>query len=386
MPATREQLQTPIRLTDGQSNDQLLYFTSHSVSDDMKTIIVISDCDGDVNLYALDRATLSRRALTQNRDGVLWSYVYFDGRPHQGLGKASVSFDTTCGIVYYLQGDEIRGVSLSGDSKTLGIIGDDEVTAFMHASSDGRYLCVPTTQARALQGPLGTHGRPAHDIDKRVQDEGLCSWLNVYDTRTGERVLRERVERAWITHVQFSPVDPKSILYNHEWSADGGLRRIWLFDGKSHRPLRPMTEGRSKSDWACHEVWTPDGQAVVYHGGYANGGAPYLGRITLPDTCTEIPLNDTFRGYGHFTTSRHGRVVTDGYFRFEEDAPKSAKYIAAAGVDWDRKLIEWKPLCEHGSSWSSQDAHPHPIFDHDGKSVLFTSDISGKRAVYRVNA
>jgi Tol biopolymer transport system component len=44
------------------------------------------------------------------------------------------------------------------------------------------------------------------------------------------------------------------------------------------------------------------------------------------------------------------------------------------------------PLVEHGSSWSSQDAHPHPVFDPGGRSVLFTSDRAGVRAVYRVEA
>jgi Tol biopolymer transport system component len=42
------------------------------------------------------------------------------------------------------------------------------------------------------------------------------------------------------------------------------------------------------------------------------------------------------------------------------------------------------PLVEHGSSWSSQDDHPHPIVTPDGRSVLFTSDRRGSRAVYRI--
>lgn len=386
MGFTRAQLRQPARLTDGRANDQLLYFTSHSQSADGRTLVVISDADGDVNLHAIDLATGARRPLTNNLDGYLRSYVYFDGNDRRGLGKASVSFDTVRGVIYYLQGYTIRAVTLAGELRTLGVINDDEVTAFTHVSADGRLLCVPTTQARALDGPLGPHGRPAHNIDQRVQDEGLCSWLNVYDTQTGQLVRRERVERGWVTHVQFSPTNSSHILYNHEWPADCGLRRIWLFDGRSHRPLRPMTNGRSKADWACHEVWTPDGQAVIYHGGYANGGLPYIGRLTLDGRCDEIPLLSTFCGYGHFTTCADGRLVTDGYFQFDDDPPKTSRYITVLRPDWQNKRIDWQPLCEHGSSWKGQDEHPHPIFDHAGRSVLFTSDVSGKRAVYRIEA
>ncbi len=386
MPAIHKQLRQPIAVTDGLSNDQLLYFTSHSLSADGRMIVVISDRDGDVNLHAIDLLSGNRRALTKNRDGYLRSYVYFDGEDRKGVGKASVSFDAKRGIIYYIEGESIRSVTLEGEQNTFANIGQVEVTAFTHVSDDGRLLCVPTTQSRALEGPLTAEGRPAHNIDQRVQDENLCSWLNVYDTSNGKQVLRERVERGWVTHVQFSPTNPAHILYNHEWSGDRGLRRMWLFDGKTHRTLRPMTEGRVKADWACHEIWSPDGQAVIYHGGYANNGPTYIGRITLDGLCTEIALPDSYRGYGHFTLGCDGRLVTDGYFRFDDDPTKSSKYIVTLRPDWHARTIEWQPLCEHGSSWNSQDEHPHPIFDHTARSVLFTSDVTGKRAVYKVAA
>jgi hypothetical protein len=53
-------------------------------------------------------------------------------------------------------------------------------------------------------------------------------------------------------------------------------------------------------------------------------------------------------------------------------------------VDWRAQRYDWQPLCRHGSSWKSQDAHPHPIFNHAADAVCFTSDRTGKRAVYRV--
>lgn len=61
----------------------------------------------------------------------------------------------------------------------------------------------------------------------------------------------------------------------------------------------------------------------------------------------------------------------------------SAKKVA---VDWDRRLIQWFPITRHGSSWNSQDSHPHPVFSHAADSIWFTSDKDGQRAIYRLDS
>ncbi len=68
----------------------------------------------------------------------------------------------------------------------------------------------------------------------------------MYDTQTGASCSPNAVARAWITHVQFCPTDPELILYNHEWPADCGIRRIWLFDGHTGQHIRMRTEGEGR--------------------------------------------------------------------------------------------------------------------------------------------
>jgi hypothetical protein len=145
------------------------------------------------------------------------------------------------------------------------------MTAFTHVSADGTRLCVPTTDARALDDEVLLKGKPDYDIDERVQKESLSSYLRVYDTATGKEILCEQVPKAWITHVQFSPRDHNMILYNHEWCSDCGIRRMWLWDGHRHIRLRTEGEGRSRADWTCHEMWERDGSAIIYHGSYHHG-------------------------------------------------------------------------------------------------------------------
>jgi oligogalacturonide lyase len=391
------------RLTTGRANDQLLYFTSSSLTADDRTLVFLSDRDSpvphtpdpraSVNLYALDRASGAVRRLTDNDEGYLRSYVYFDGRPYRGLGLASPSLHPASGEVYYLQGRELR--------RAIAELPADQVTGFTHVSDDNTRVCVPTIHEAAFAD--------LRAIDATVQRRGLAGHIRVFDTRTGQQVRDVAGERGWVTHVQFRPGSRDAILFNHEWPADCGIRRVWLWDGERVRRLRPEganADGtpRRREDWVCHEVWSRDGRHVLYHGKYASGGAAasgrtpgrsFVGRVSpAGDDHVEVAFAPHLRRYGHFTPSADpGLLVSDGYAEFPHLAPGAAAGVAAEGhgewisllyVDWARGAHRWVPLCRHGSSWAGQDAHPHPIFDHAGAEVLFTSDRGGRRAIYAV--
>ncbi len=370
----------------GTGNNQLLYFTSPSLTSDDRHLVFISDRTGDPNLFTRDLVTGKERQLSNNTDGVLKAYVYFDGNPYRGFGKGSVSLDPRTGTAYYIQGREIRAVTLDGKMRTLAELPADQMTAFTHVSADGKKLCVPTTDARALDGDAKLAGKPSYDIDQRIQDEGLSSYIRVFDTATGKQIRCERVPKAWVTHVQFSPTNSGHILYNHEWCPDSGIRRMWLWDGEQHHRLRSEGEGRNRKDWTCHEMWERDGKAIIYHGRF-DGGPDYIGRV-FPDGSgrVEIALPAEWKRYGHFTVGKPGELVTDGCYQENADKGWGGSFISRLEVDWDSGSIKWFPLVRHGSSWKSQDEHPHPVFDHAAKAVWFTSDQGGPRGILRVAA
>jgi hypothetical protein len=347
--------------------------------------VFLSDRTGQPNIFLRDLKAGQDRQLTFNTEGFLKSYVYFDGTPYRGLGRASVSLDAARGVVYFLQGRKICSVDTNGTQSVLAEYPEGQMTAFTHVSADGARLCVPTTDARALDGDKQLKGKPDYNIDQRVQEENLSSYIRVYDTATGNEILCERVPKAWITHVQFSPIDHHLILYNHEWCGDPGIRRMWLWDGNRHLRLRPEGDGRSRKDWTCHEMWERDGSAIIYHGGFT-GGQCYIGRVK-PDGSglVEIGLPKAWNRYGHFTVGRPGWLVTDGCYVTPGDPAKSGgAWISVLQVDWVARAYVWQPLCQHVSGWGSQDAHPHPIFNRAADRVLFTSDKTGQRAVYCV--
>ena len=386
-------------------NTQMLYFTCSSVSADDKRIYLISDRDGHPNVWVHDLETGKEKMLTKNTGGYIKSYVYFDGVHAKGLGKASVCLDPRNDVIYYIQDDKLCSVGLDSKIRVLNTIPDDRVTAFTHVSNDGTQLCVPMTDGRCLDFDPETEGtgldkRPKYDIDGRVQAENLSSYLCVYDTFSGKLLYDERVPKCWITHVQFDPADKRKILYNHEWSSfDCGIRRMWLFDGKTHKRLRTEGKGRSRNDWVCHEMWSDNGQYIIYHGAFDKGPA-FVGRVDLQNmSYSEIALPDDYNAYGHFNMNHSGDLVCDGYFRFPHETrrvldnstdsgpdphKKDACYITTQKVDWDKKTMEWTPLCSHDSDWMGQDAHPHPIYSHAGDKVFFSSRLNGTVKVFYV--
>jgi hypothetical protein len=376
----------PEKITrNSDSHDQLLYFTSNSLTSDDSQIVYISDRTGHPNVFVKELLSGHERQLTTNNEGHLKSYVYFNGIPYRGFGKASTSFHAPSGTLFYIQGREIRKVDVSGKQRTLAQYPDGQMTAFTHVSADGKKLCVPTTNEYALDGKKILTGRPDYNIDERVQREDLSSFLRVFDTETGEELICEEVKRCWITHVQFSPVDSNLILYNHEWASDCGIRRIWLFDGNRHLQLRTEEDGRSRNDWTSHEMWERDGSAIIYHGKFTHG-TPYIGRVYADGTGhQEIEIKTGCARYGHFTVGNPNVLVSDGYYEEEGDKKSfGGNWICRFDLNWDENEIAWTPLCRNSSSWTSQDAHPHPIIDHSSRFVYFTSDMDGKRAVYRI--
>lgn len=398
---------------DNTYNTQMLYFTCSSLSSDDQYIYLMSDRTGSPNVLRHEISTGEDVLLTHNKQGTMKSYVYFDGTEGRGLGKASVCLDCDRNVIYYIQDNQICRTDFNGDTHVLGTVPDGRMTAFTHVSSDGTRLCVPMTDGRCLDYDPDTEGsgldkRPIYDIDGRVQTEHLSSYLCVYDTASGALLYERKVPDCWITHVQFNPVNHEQILFNHEWASfDCGIRRIWLYDHSTDIVSRVRTEGvehngntRSRNDWVCHEMWSDNGQFVIYHGAYHDGPA-FVGKVDMQShNYWEIALPADYNAYGHFTMDHFGHLVCDGYFKFPgeikavfenstDNGPdphkKDGAYISIQNVDWEHGTMTWQPLCRHESDWLGQDAHPHPIYSHKGDYIYFSSRNDKTIKVYRVS-
>jgi oligogalacturonide lyase len=380
----------PVRITPQGIDYGLVYFTSNSLLSDDRRIVLIRKQNGCRNLSLMDMASGEIKQLTHNTGSrtELPADRQFYWNDDDNIVDGSVIVHSQSGNIFYMQGRKICRVNPQGEVEILGQIPDGTASGVMHVSASGKKLLVSTSDTRAFRKYTGQNNAI---IDYTVQSLGLSAQLRVYDTGSGEQLVCENIHRAWVTHVQFNPVDDNVIVYNHEWPADCGIRRIWLWNGQEHVLVRPEGEGRSREDWTCHEMWERGGTNLIYHGGYKNGYF-YVGKATIPDLyrlreiqLDEITFPKEYVKYGHFTVSNTRALVTDGYYQAPGEPAGRSRWITILKPDWQRKTIDWIPLCEHGSDWIGQESHPHPIFNHAANAVYFNSNKEGYRAVYKVD-
>ena len=379
-----------VRITPEGIDYGLVYFTSNSLLSDDRRIVLIQKVAGCRNLHLLDIESGALKQLTDctGQEQYPEPNSQFMQEDYDNILDGSVIVHSPSGQVFYAQGRKICRSDPDGRVKVLNHIPEGNSCSVMHVSSDGKKLLLGTGDVRAFKD---YNGHNSAVIDATVQALGLSSQLRVYDTESGQELVCEHVQRAWITHVQFAPEDDNVILYNHEWPSDCGIRRIWLWNGHEHVLVRPEGEGRSREDWTCHEMWERSGSNLIYHGGYKNGPF-YVGKATIPDLYNlrdirlqEIAFPPTYVKYGHFTVSNTRALLTDGYYQTPDEPGRTSRWISILKPDWERKTIEWLALCEHGSDWKGQESHPHPIFNHAANAVYFNSNKEGYRAVYRVD-
>ncbi|HEY9074893.1 MAG TPA: oligogalacturonate lyase family protein [Anaerolineaceae bacterium] len=379
-----------IRITPEGVDFGLVYFTSNSLLADDRRMVLIQKKNNCRNLFLMDLVTGEMKQITDNTGTI--DYAINNGEflknDADNILDGSVIVHAQSGRVYYMQGRKLCRTDVDGNVKVLAQIPANMASSCMHVSSDGRRLVVATADQRAFKDYNGTNNAV---IDYTVQSLGLSSQLRVYDTENGDLVVRENINRAWVTHVQFAPGNDQVILYNHEWPADCGIRRIWLWNGLEHVLVRPEGDGRSREDWTCHEMWERNGSNLIYHGGYKNG-LFYVGKAVIKDlnylrdiSLQEIAFPKEYVKYGHFTVSNTRALVTDGYYQEAGEPKGGSRWITILKPDWEQKTIEWIPLCEHGSDWKGQESHPHPIFNHRADAVYFNSNKEGYRAVYKVD-
>jgi len=92
-PASREPVAKIDIVTDIAGQQQLLYFTTSSLSLSGRAVWYINEVNGQPNLHRLDITSRTDRQLTHYSGGRLWQYQGFDGPQNRGLAVWSVASD-----------------------------------------------------------------------------------------------------------------------------------------------------------------------------------------------------------------------------------------------------------------------------------------------------
>ena len=82
-------------------NYQMLYFTSSSLSSDDEILYGMSDKNGKENIFSYNLKSKKFKIISDNKEGILRSYVYFSGSWMRGLGRR-VSLWIQILILYFM--------------------------------------------------------------------------------------------------------------------------------------------------------------------------------------------------------------------------------------------------------------------------------------------
>ena len=337
---------TPGRITRGQ------YATQNMATPDGEWIVYGSDRDNvkeQLNLFKMNLKTGESIQLTESTSDCQprWAHISPDGKE-----------------VYYIEDtNHFKAVNMETlEERSLGRVENCTRPHQLTVSPDNRYI------ADALF------------LEKRKENAFLTepfgflirSAIVVIDTKTGKqhRLLDGNTPR---THVQYCPADANLLCYCY-----GGpwwyVQRLWLInaDGTNNRPIFMQTH----FEGAGHEQWGASGERIYV---VCNGGRQPQGMWSVDVNSGEEKCVLAGMCTGHIATNPQ-----------EDRFVGSEIYCDPSKGLWMAKKGSYKPelLCRAGKGGhqipSGHGGSAHPRFLPDGKTVAFSSALTGTGELYLV--
>lgn len=350
-----------VRLSPNVGNTFHPYFTQPLISFDGRNVLVASDRTGSWQLYNMSVETGDMIQLTDEPDIRPGSSLldpntmrafYWAGRKLK-----SVRLDT-------LEEDEYYAVPEGFHGSILSITSDG--TALHFAYSEDMNLSTVTN--KIYSGMYETFFRRPSSVVMQV---------NVAD-KSAKAIWGER---EWISHVITSPVDNDIVCFCHEgpWHL---VQRTWIVRASTCE-VWPIVETKRYLERAGHEVFTRSGRICTQYGRRKSPAHDWeCADLFINPDGTNMKIYEYKPGRKPMhvqVNSTESYGVADGAFIV--GGPKDGNnYISL--VKYENGLAKQKILCTHGTSWTAQHSHPHPIWFPDDSKVLFTSDREGHCNVY----
>lgn len=215
-------------------------------------------------------------------------------------------------------------------------------------------------------------------VDKIFSAKPLNTLFTV-DLVTGEAKKIHEIN-TWLGHWQFSPTDPKLLMYCHEgpWHENN---RIWLIDVTTSRtwPIRQRTVDREI--WG-HEWWGHDGRTIWFDLQVPRGETFFLAGYDLQsqrETKFSLTRNEWST---HYNQSYDLQLFAgDGGKRNSVARAKDGKWIYLFKPDGDR-LRSTRLVNMEAHNYAFE---PNVHFSPDGRWVIFRSNMHGPPHIYAVD-
>lgn len=199
----------------------------------------------------------------------------------------------------------------------------------------------------------------------------------ILDIKTGEWDLSHNYvfDTEWYdpNHVSINPVKPNLLLFCHEGTSVND--RLWVLNTEADEYYNVFVpkffSAKSAGEIACHEMWTHDGEHIVFHKSSGNSAIGYPGIVSIKYDGTERNYINSDYAYNHVATSpvsNRWAVADTGYSNGEySDIVLLDCYTGESHIVARVKQTGINP------------GHCHPAFNLDGTKVWFGHyDESGK--------
>ena len=202
--------------------------------------------------------------------------------------------------------------------------------------------------------------------------------LFTVNVRTGE-LKKLFTDSAWLNHVQFSPTDPKLLMFCHEgpWHK---VDRIWTINIDT-KQIKLMHKRTMDMEIAGHEWFSPDGKVIWYD-------LQQPRSITFFVSATDVTTGKE-KKYSlardewsiHFNVSKDQTMFCgDGGNEGQVAKAKDGMWIYLFKPSGDKFLSEKLVNMKH----HNYSLEPNVHFSPDGKWVIFRANFEGTSQVYAV--
>ncbi|MFA9392151.1 MAG: oligogalacturonate lyase family protein [Prolixibacteraceae bacterium] len=186
-------------------------------------------------------------------------------------------------------------------------------------------------------------------------------------------------EKAWLNHVQFSPLDPNLLMYCHEgpWHK---VNRIWTIDVTKGEP-KLMHQRTVEREIAGHEFFSPDGKRVWFDLQIPRSETFYLSSINIKtDEVLRYGLTRNEWSIHFNTNSDQTQFAGDGGDSGQVAKAKDGRWIYLFNPDGDSLRSEKLVNMKH----HDYDLEPNVHFSPDDKWIIFRANFEGFTDIYAV--
>ena len=202
--------------------------------------------------------------------------------------------------------------------------------------------------------------------------------LFTVNVKTGE-LKKLFTDSAWLNHVQFSPTDPKLLMFCHEgpWHK---VDRIWTINIDT-KQVKLMHKRTMDMEIAGHEWFSPDGKVIWYDLQQPRSVSFF---VSGTDVTTGKEKKYSLRRDEwsiHFNLSKDQTMFCgDGGNETQVARAKDGRWIYLFKLAGDKFLSEKLVNMKH----HNYSLEPNVHFSPDGKWVIFRANFEGASQVYAV--